>query len=200
MARACTWGRLSRRASASVRFQILEELAAPALAAHITLFLSLIKFERFEWAIEKATELGVSRIVPLRAERSEHGLELAARKRVERWAKIARAAAQQARRVQCAGNFRADRFARGRHGDGRSTLLASMKSPERRFCAKLICEPRSGESIAMLSGPKAAGRIASAISLVASALDPSVTRAAHFARGNRGSRGGSLISHAWEER
>jgi 16S rRNA (uracil1498-N3)-methyltransferase len=61
--------------------------------------MSLIKFDRFEWMIEKATELGVATIIPLEADRSEKGLELAARKRIERWRKIARAASQQSRRV-----------------------------------------------------------------------------------------------------
>src|SRR5262249_14835414 len=83
----------------SVRFRVLEELPAPAAAAPIALLLSLIKFERFEWAVEKATELGVDTIVPVQAERSEKGLEVAARRRIERWRKIARAASQQSRRV-----------------------------------------------------------------------------------------------------
>ena len=65
----------------------------------IVLLMSLIKFDRFEWMIEKATELGVETIIPLEADRSEKGLELAARKRIERWRKIARAAGQQSRRV-----------------------------------------------------------------------------------------------------
>ena len=33
-----------------------------------------MKFDAFEWALEKATELGVNRIVPLAAARSEKGL------------------------------------------------------------------------------------------------------------------------------
>jgi len=83
----------------SVRFRIVEELAVEEPAQRITLLASLIKFERFEWMIEKATELGVDSIVPVEAERSEKGLQLAARKRVERWSRIARAAGQQSRRV-----------------------------------------------------------------------------------------------------
>ena len=38
-----------------------------------TIFASLIRFERFEWMLEKATELGVARVVPVQAERSEKG-------------------------------------------------------------------------------------------------------------------------------
>jgi len=50
-----------------------------------------------EWAIEKLTELGVATIFPLVARRTEAHLAKAAEKRVERWRKIAREAAQQAR-------------------------------------------------------------------------------------------------------
>ena len=52
-----------------------------------------------EWAIEKATELGVNTIVPLAAARSEKGLLAAAEKRSERWRKILLEASQQSRRV-----------------------------------------------------------------------------------------------------
>jgi len=65
-----------------VEFTVLEELAAGDQPAETTLYLALIKFERFEWAVEKATELGVTRIVPVQAQRSERGLEEGARKRV----------------------------------------------------------------------------------------------------------------------
>ena len=84
----------------SVRFRVVEEMATTEPAVRITLMAALVKFDRFEWMIEKATELGVESIVPVRADRSEKGLELAARKRVERWRKIGRAASQQSRRVR----------------------------------------------------------------------------------------------------
>jgi 16S rRNA (uracil1498-N3)-methyltransferase len=60
---------------------------------------ALIKFDHFEWMIEKATELGVSEIVPVETIRSERGLERAAHKRVERWRRIALEASQQSRRA-----------------------------------------------------------------------------------------------------
>jgi 16S rRNA (uracil1498-N3)-methyltransferase len=83
----------------SVRFRIVQELEVAEPAVRVSLLMSLVRFERFEWGIEKATELGAVRIVPVHADRSEKGLDLAARKRVERWRKIARAAGQQSRRV-----------------------------------------------------------------------------------------------------
>jgi len=81
----------------SVRFNLIAEVEAdPALP--VMLLLSVFKFDRMEWAIEKATELGVERIVPIIARRSEKHLAQSAQNRVERWRRIAREAAQQSRR------------------------------------------------------------------------------------------------------
>ena len=83
-----------------VTFAILERMEATEPALHTTLLVSLIKFERFEWIVEKATELGVERILPVEAERSERGLARAAAKRLERWKRIAREASEQSRRAR----------------------------------------------------------------------------------------------------
>jgi 16S rRNA (uracil1498-N3)-methyltransferase len=83
-----------------VRFSVIEELApAPELPA-VTLYLALVKFDRFEWAVEKATELGVTRVVPVDTNRTEQGLLSGAHKRVERWRRIAREASEQSRRLR----------------------------------------------------------------------------------------------------
>src|ERR1700728_80413 len=83
-----------------VRFTVEEELPAGPELPDVTLYLALIKFERFEWAVEKATELGVTRIVPFEANRSEHGLFAGAQKRAERWKRIARESSEQSRRLR----------------------------------------------------------------------------------------------------
>jgi 16S rRNA (uracil1498-N3)-methyltransferase len=59
---------------------------------------SIFKFDHMEWGIEKATELGVTTIVPVIARRTEKHLAQAAAKRVERWRRIAHEAAKQSRR------------------------------------------------------------------------------------------------------
>jgi 16S rRNA (uracil1498-N3)-methyltransferase len=82
-----------------VSFRTLEKLPAPAPTVRLILCAALIKFDHFEWMIEKATELGVSEIVPVETIRSERGLERAAHKRVERWRRIALEASQQSRRA-----------------------------------------------------------------------------------------------------
>ncbi|MBZ5607232.1 MAG: 16S rRNA (uracil(1498)-N(3))-methyltransferase [Acidobacteriia bacterium] len=83
-----------------VSFAILEQMDAIAPVVRVTLLASLIKFERFEWMLEKATELGVERVIPVEAERSEKGLEQAAAKRLARWNRIAREASEQSRRAR----------------------------------------------------------------------------------------------------
>ena len=67
-------------------------------APKITLALAIFKFDRMEWAIEKCTEIGVARIVPVIARRSDAHLAAAAVKRRERWQRIVRQAAEQSRR------------------------------------------------------------------------------------------------------
>jgi 16S rRNA (uracil1498-N3)-methyltransferase len=81
-----------------VQFTLHEELEAdPALPIH--LLLAIFKFDHFEWAIEKATELGVARITPILAHRTEKHLALAAPKRAERWRRIALESSKQSRRT-----------------------------------------------------------------------------------------------------
>jgi 16S rRNA (uracil1498-N3)-methyltransferase len=65
----------------------------------VDLLIALVKFDRFEWCLEKATELGVRNIVPMVAARSDKALVAAAEKRQARWEKIVAESAQQSRRV-----------------------------------------------------------------------------------------------------
>jgi 16S rRNA (uracil1498-N3)-methyltransferase len=81
-----------------VEFTLGEDVTAPTIVP-ITLLLAVFKFDRMEWAIEKCTELNVTAIVPVVARRTEKQLALAAAKRVERWRRIAREAAEQSRRT-----------------------------------------------------------------------------------------------------
>lgn len=83
-----------------IRFSLVEQLPARQPALRVSLLLAIVKFDRFEWALEKATELGAVEIVPVAAERSEHGLIAAAAKRAHRWEKILMESAQQSRRLR----------------------------------------------------------------------------------------------------
>ncbi|OLC87905.1 MAG: hypothetical protein AUH88_02075 [Acidobacteria bacterium 13_1_40CM_4_61_5] len=93
-------GRVEKIGRSRVEFALVEQLPAQAPSFSLTLLLAVVKFDRFEWALEKATELGVAAIVPLAAARSEKALLKATPKRAERWKKILLEASQQSRRVR----------------------------------------------------------------------------------------------------
>jgi 16S rRNA (uracil1498-N3)-methyltransferase len=78
----------------------LGDLVAQSAEPEIILLMAIYKFDRMEWAIEKCTELGATRIVPVVARRTDAHLASAAAKRVERWRRIAHEAAQQSRRLR----------------------------------------------------------------------------------------------------
>src|ERR1700691_5781656 len=90
-------GRVTAVARDRVEFELGDEVPV-VVTVHVTVALSIFKFDRMEWAIEKCTELGVTRIVPVIARRTEAHLATAAAKRVERWQRIAHQAAEQSRR------------------------------------------------------------------------------------------------------
>src|ERR1700747_2574253 len=137
-----------------VIFQTLEKLPAPTPQARLILCAALVKFDHFEWMIEKDTELGVAEIVPVETIRSERGLERAAHKRLERWRRIALEASQQSRRaflpeVQEPADFadvlnRDASYKYALDEDPGGAPLVSAFPPERR------CQ----DSIALLIGPE----------------------------------------------
>jgi 16S rRNA (uracil1498-N3)-methyltransferase len=85
-------------ADGRVRAQLERTLATPAPATlEIVLAQGVPKGAKMDFVIEKATELGVSRIVPLLTERTQG--EGAREGKTERWRRLARAAAQQCGRA-----------------------------------------------------------------------------------------------------
>jgi 16S rRNA (uracil1498-N3)-methyltransferase len=82
-----------------VDFLLHEELSSDA-ALGLHLLLAVFKFDHMEWAIEKATELGIARITPILARRTEKHLAQSALKRSERWRRIALEASKQSRRTE----------------------------------------------------------------------------------------------------
>ena len=91
-------GRVVTVSDDRVEFELGEDLP-PAAESNVTVLMAVIKFDRFEWAVEKLTELGARRIVPVIVARTDTHLAAAATKRVERWRRIAREASEQSRRL-----------------------------------------------------------------------------------------------------
>ena len=91
-------GRITSITNDRVEFELGEELPAASIA-HITLLIAIFKFDRLEWAIEKCTELGVAKIIPVIARRTDAHLAAASAKRLDRWRRLALQASEQSRRA-----------------------------------------------------------------------------------------------------
>lgn len=91
---------LSKRGDNRIDFALVEPIEAREPSLDLILLISLVKFDRFEWCLEKATELGAMEIIPLAAARTDKPLVATAEKRCERWERILLESAQQARRLR----------------------------------------------------------------------------------------------------
>ncbi len=77
---------------------IAQQLARTEPRVSLTLYLCWIKGERFEWVLQKGTELGVSRFVPVLSERTVLRDPRRLTSKRPRWERIIREAAEQSAR------------------------------------------------------------------------------------------------------
>lgn len=91
----------ARRDFAELELEQEIEPARPESPLRITLAVALLKGEKFDLVVQKATELGVAQIIPLITRYADIKLrdESDARKRVTRWQRIALEAAKQSGRA-----------------------------------------------------------------------------------------------------
>lgn len=74
----------------------VRRLAVGEPATHLTLYQALLKQDRFEWVLQKGTEIGVSRFVPIVTGRSV--VTTVRPNKLERWQRLLAEAAEQSRR------------------------------------------------------------------------------------------------------
>lgn len=135
-----------------VVFRTTEKLAPEPESVRITLYAAIVKFDHFEWMIEKATELGVAEIVPVIAIRTERGLDKAAEKRIERWRRIGLEASQQSRRTHLPEIADAIPFAKiAAAADHRYVLDEEGGKP---LLEALPATRNASDSVALLIGPE----------------------------------------------
>ncbi len=79
----------------SIRTSIISESVAGIALPDITLYMALLKGGNFEFVIQKAVEVGVSRIIPVVTERTVPDPERMNSRKIERWNKIASEACKQ---------------------------------------------------------------------------------------------------------
>jgi 16S rRNA (uracil1498-N3)-methyltransferase len=135
---------------------IVNEVTGPVESQlRLTLGQALIKNDKFDWVVQKATELGVNRIVPLITAHSEVVLsEERGDKRVKRWERIALEALKQCGRrrlVEIAVPAKWEDYCRADSNQVRLLLSEhggiSLKSAARNISSRL-------ESISIATGPE----------------------------------------------
>ncbi len=90
---------VARTSKTSVEVHLLERRPGKSEpAVRIILCQGLLKSARFEWILEKGTELGVSTFAPILCRRSIAGLEDAGPAKIQRWQRIIQEAAEQSGR------------------------------------------------------------------------------------------------------
>jgi 16S rRNA (uracil1498-N3)-methyltransferase len=136
-----------------IEFALVEKISSHEPRLEIVLLLSIVKFDAMEWTLEKAAELGVSRVMPLVAERSEKGLVAAATKRAERWKKILLGAAEQSRRLRAPS---LDAPAKSAKAFALAQAETKVLLSERPGAASLrsVLRETSSKSIALAIGPE----------------------------------------------
>jgi 16S rRNA (uracil1498-N3)-methyltransferase len=144
-------GRITRLDQDRVEFALGEPVPAFTFP-NLTLALSVFKFDRMEWAIEKCTELGVKRLVPVIARRTEAHLAAAAAKRQERWQRIARQASEQSRRPLPPEISQPMKLNEAVALPGSTRVLLAESEPDAMLADVLDCD-RSGE-IVLAIGPE----------------------------------------------
>ena len=137
-----------------VSFRIKEMLPLPSATVRMVLIAALIKFERFEWLVEKATELGVTTIQPFEAVRTERGLAEAAGKRIVRWQKVAREASQQSHRVHLPLIEQAISWQKALAVNANVRLLLDEDANAPPILRVLPSERTTADCVALLLGPE----------------------------------------------
>jgi 16S rRNA (uracil1498-N3)-methyltransferase len=145
-------GRITSVANNRVEFELGEAISRSE-PAEITLVLAVFKFDRMEWAIEKCTELGVSRIVPLISRRTDSHLAAAAAKRVERWRRIARQSAEQSRRTSPPGIAAPVKLAEALELSGALRIVLA-ESEEHTLLRDVVTPDATGSGMVLASGPE----------------------------------------------
>ncbi len=145
-------GRVVAVEDGRVEFALGEELNAPA-EPQVTLLLAIYKFDRMEWALEKLTELGAARIVPILSKRTETHLAKAAAKRVERWRRIAQEATEQSRRLEPPEILAPVRL-KDAVGTEALTRIVLAESEQSVSLADVVRVHPAGESLALAVGPE----------------------------------------------
>jgi len=149
-------------ASATLEVGEPVEPLRPESPLRLTLFVALLKGEKFDLVVQKATELGVWRIVPVVTKRADvrpRDTVGEVGKRTTRWQRLALEAAKQSGRARVAGVEAPRAFASVVAGEAEEEQALRLLFSERggRGLSETLASVRDGEhpaSVAALVGPE----------------------------------------------
>lgn len=175
-------GRVRAVARESVQFDLVEKIPLPEPALEIVLLPAIVKFDRLEWCLEKATELGVTEIRPVEARRSETRLVRAAAKRRARWQRILLEAAQQARLPRIPALAEPTRLARALEAVSAKLKILLLESSDAPPLKSILRSAGKVRRVALAVGPEGGWtadelRAARENGFQAASLGPSILRA-----------------------
>jgi 16S rRNA (uracil1498-N3)-methyltransferase len=149
----------------------------------VTLYQALLPRERFEWALQKGTEIGVARFVPLQTARALPGRDSASPGKLERWRRIAREAAEQSERGRVPAVEEARGFAEAvREAAGAGAALIAWEREAERGVAEALAGLQRTAPVSIFVGPEggfvqAEVEAARAAGVVTLSLGPRILRA-----------------------
>ncbi len=138
-------------ARGEIRCRIQEQKStSPPPETRLVLMQALIRFEKFEWILEKATELGATRIVPVITAHTEAKWRELSDVRWERWRKILIESIKQCRRLDLpalARPLRFDNAIRASQANTRLILSEKMGAPSFKSVSQArLSNPKEGSS------------------------------------------------------
>src|SRR5882757_9494428 len=137
-----------------VIFQVIDKLPPRFPPVRIVMLIAIIKFDRMEWMLEKATELGVDTVILVETARIEKGLEKAAVSRVERWRKIVLESSQQSRRMRLPTVEQPLKFARALQVEGACRFFLDEAETSRTLLDAVPAERSPQDRVLVLVGPE----------------------------------------------
>lgn len=138
-----------------VACRILEEKTVRRESGlRLTLFQGLPKLDKMEWIIQKTTELGVDRIVPVNTRRSI--MKVKKDQKIERWQKVALSAAQQSKRMRIPVIDEPVEIGKlmQRYGEDLDVLLVPYEEESGRGLKAQLARWAGAERIGILIGPE----------------------------------------------
>ena len=150
-------GRLEQANRSGALVRVEELVSVPREPALITLFQAVPKGKLFEWIVEKSTELGVGRIVPLMTDRGIARVDAAdAQKKCEKWRRVALEACKQCGQdwvPEVSEPVTLSRISRAHFPEGSTGLVASLRPGALRASCVLAASGAAG-GVAVFVGPE----------------------------------------------